>query len=71
MSGHVSPAELLDAVYYASAVITFGADPDRPGRVITHTFQTEDAPSSVPVPVAVAVAALRELADDLESGGAS
>ncbi|MFC9897665.1 hypothetical protein ACFVMC_28585 [Nocardia sp. NPDC127579] len=69
MSGHASPAEMLDAVYYASAVVTIGFDPDHPGRVLTHTFHTDDAPT--PVPLSLAVAALRQLADDLESGGES
>jgi hypothetical protein len=69
MSGHASPAELLDAVYYASAVITLGNDPDRPGRVVIHTFHTVDAP--VPLPVDATVAKLRELADALEAGGTS
>ncbi|KAA8887706.1 hypothetical protein F3087_18840 [Nocardia colli] len=68
MSRHATPVELLDAVYYASTVITIGRDPDHPDRVVAHTFQADDGPAAPPV--ALAVAKLRELADALESGGA-
>ncbi|MCP2281079.1 hypothetical protein [Nocardia amikacinitolerans] len=68
MSGHATPAELLDAVYYASTVITLGPDPDNPGRVVIHTFQSDDSPAALPP--AVAVAKLRQLADALERGAA-
>ncbi|WP_330182810.1 hypothetical protein OHB26_03605 [Nocardia sp. NBC_01503] len=68
MSGQASPADLFDAVYYASTVITLGADPDRPGCAVAHTFHTDDAPAALPV--SIAVAKLRELADELERGAA-
>ncbi|WP_280429851.1 hypothetical protein [Nocardia brasiliensis] len=66
--GHATPAELFDAVYYASTVITLGADPDRPGCAVTHTFHTDESPAALPV--SLAVAKLRELADELERGAA-
>ncbi|MFI6173305.1 hypothetical protein ACIBCN_41460 [Nocardia sp. NPDC051052] len=67
MSGHATPAELLDAVYYPFTVLTIGRDPDRPDHVVAHTFQADDGPAAPPV--ALAVAKLRVLADALESGG--
>ncbi|MQY26308.1 hypothetical protein [Nocardia aurantia] len=63
-SGHATPAELLDAVYYASTVITIGPDPDRPGHMRVQSFHSDDDL----VPARVTAAKLREAAEDLERG---
>lgn len=66
MSGQATAAELFDAVYYASTVLTLGADPDRPGHVVAHTFRADD--HGCPIPAHLTVAALRALADAIERG---